>query len=123
MSPGNRNARPPFARYKSPRLTGRKYPRRGLVDEILVYVLLVLLGDGIRFSSPGLARIRLGTGQQHAVGPVTILRFRVRKKSRRELSRRHYRSDAGLTDRIGCDRLRGCAVNFQRCPDATRGVL
>ena len=26
--------------------------RRGLVDEILVYVLPVLLGDGIRFSSP-----------------------------------------------------------------------
>jgi hypothetical protein len=34
--------------------------RRGLVDEILVYVLPVLLGDGIRFySSPGLARIDL----------------------------------------------------------------
>lgn len=44
--------------------------RLGLVDEILVYVLPVLLGDGIRFySSPGLARIdRPGTGQQHAVG-------------------------------------------------------
>ena len=26
--------------------------QRGLVDEILVYVLPVLLGDGIRFSSP-----------------------------------------------------------------------
>jgi len=33
--------------------------QRGLVDEILVYVLPVLLGDGIRFSSPGLARIDL----------------------------------------------------------------
>jgi hypothetical protein len=31
----------------------------------------------------------------------------------------HHRSDAGLTDRIGCDRLRGCAVSFQRRPDAT----
>ena len=28
--------------------------RRGLVDEILVYVMPVLLGDGIRFSPPGL---------------------------------------------------------------------
>jgi dihydrofolate reductase len=27
--------------------------RRGLVDEILVYVMPVLLGDGIRFSPPG----------------------------------------------------------------------
>src|SRR5262245_55982475 len=27
--------------------------QQGLVDEILVYVLPVLLGDGIRFSSPG----------------------------------------------------------------------
>ncbi len=26
-------------------------------------------------------------------------------------ARRHDRSDAGLTDRIGCDRLRGCAIN------------
>jgi dihydrofolate reductase len=33
--------------------------RRGRVDEILVYALPVLLGDGIRFSSPGLARIDL----------------------------------------------------------------
>jgi len=31
----------------------------------------------------------------------------------------HDRSDAGLTDSIGCDRLRGCAVRFQRRPDAT----
>ena len=41
--------------------------RRELVDEILVYVLPVLLGEGIRFSpraSPGYP----GTGQQHAVG-------------------------------------------------------
>jgi dihydrofolate reductase len=54
--------------------------RRGLVDEIEVYVLPVLLGDGIRFfSSPGLARIDLeplGSIQYEA---VTIVRFRVRK--------------------------------------------
>src|SRR5262252_10729165 len=33
--------------------------QRGLVDEIRVYVLPVLLGDGVRFSSPGLGRIDL----------------------------------------------------------------
>jgi dihydrofolate reductase len=53
--------------------------RRGLVDEILVYVLPVLLGDGIRFSSPGLARIDLEPVTSTRSGAVTILRFRVRK--------------------------------------------
>jgi dihydrofolate reductase len=57
--------------------------RRGLVDEILVYVLPVLLGDGIRFSSPGLARIDLEPVSSTRSGAVTILRFRVRKQSRR----------------------------------------
>ena len=55
--------------------------RRGLVDEILVYVLPVLLGDGIRFSSPGLARIDLEPVSSTRSGAVTILRFRVRKQS------------------------------------------
>jgi dihydrofolate reductase len=54
--------------------------RRGLVDEILVYVLPVLLGDGIRFSSPGLARIDLEPLDSTRSGAVTILRFRVRKQ-------------------------------------------
>ena len=40
----------------------------GLVDEILVYVPPVLLGDGIRFSLPGRREDRPGTAQQHAVG-------------------------------------------------------
>ena len=54
--------------------------RRGLVDEILVYVLPVLLGDGIRFfSSPGLARIDLEPLDSTRHGDVTILRCRVRK--------------------------------------------
>jgi len=53
--------------------------RRGLVDEILVYVLPVLLGDGIRFSPPGLARIDLEPDSSTRSGAVTILRFRVRK--------------------------------------------
>jgi dihydrofolate reductase len=52
--------------------------RRGLVDEILVYVLPVLLGDGIRFSSPGLHRIDLEPVSNVQEGAVNILRFRVR---------------------------------------------
>ena len=55
--------------------------QRGLVDEILVYVLPVLLGDGIRFSSPGLGRIDLEPVDSTRSGAVTILRFRVRKQS------------------------------------------
>src|SRR6266702_2493074 len=57
----------------------RQCLRRGLADEILVYVLPVLLGDGIRFSSPGLARIDLEPVSSTRSGAVTILRFRVRK--------------------------------------------
>ena len=53
--------------------------QRGLVDEILVYVLLVLLGDGVRFSSPGLARTDLEPLGSTRSGAVTILRFRVRR--------------------------------------------
>jgi dihydrofolate reductase len=52
----------------------------GLVDEILVYVLPVLLGDGIPlYSSHGLARINLEPLDSTRSGAVTILRFRVRK--------------------------------------------
>jgi dihydrofolate reductase len=58
----------------------RQCLQRGLVDEILVYVLPVLLGDGTRFlSSPGLARIDLEPLDSTRSGAVTILRFRVRK--------------------------------------------
>ena len=54
--------------------------RRGLVDEIEVYVVPVLLGEGIRFfSSPGLERIDLEPLVSTQSGAVTILRFRVRK--------------------------------------------
>jgi dihydrofolate reductase len=54
--------------------------QRGLVDEILVYVLPVLLGDGVRFfSSPGLTRIDLEPLDSTRSGAVTILRFRVRR--------------------------------------------
>src|SRR5204862_3522966 len=55
--------------------------RRGLVDEILVYVLPVLLCDGVRFSSPGLGRIDLEPVSSTQSEAVTILRFRVRKQS------------------------------------------
>ena len=53
--------------------------RRGLVDEILVYLLPVLLGDGIRFSAAGLPRVDLEPISSAQSGAVTVLRFRVRK--------------------------------------------
>src|SRR5829696_6126253 len=55
--------------------------QRGLVDEILVYVLPVLLGDGIRFSPPGFSRTDLEPISSTRSGDATILRFRVRKQS------------------------------------------
>jgi dihydrofolate reductase len=53
--------------------------RSGLVDEILVYVLPVLLGDGVRFTPPSLDRIDLEPFSNTQSGAVTTLRFRVRK--------------------------------------------
>ena len=53
--------------------------QRGLVDEVLVYVLPVLLGDGVRFSTSGLGRIDLEPFSNRQSGPVTMLRFHVRK--------------------------------------------
>ena len=53
--------------------------RRGLVDEILVYVLPVLLGDGIQFSPAGSVKVDLEPISSKRSGAVTILRFRVRK--------------------------------------------
>lgn len=53
--------------------------RGGLADEILVYVLPVLLGDGVRFSPPTLGRIDLEPFGNAQSGAVTMLRFRVRK--------------------------------------------
>jgi dihydrofolate reductase len=52
--------------------------RAGLVDEIMVFVLPVLLGSGTPlFSSPGLDRIGLEPLDTIRTGNVTILRFRV----------------------------------------------
>ncbi|MFC7660196.1 dihydrofolate reductase family protein [Pseudonocardia benzenivorans] len=53
--------------------------QQGLVDEVLVYVLPVLLGDGVRFSTSGLGRIDLEPLGSTQSGPVTVLRFRVQK--------------------------------------------
>jgi dihydrofolate reductase len=53
--------------------------QRGLVDEILVYVLPILLGDGIHFSAPGLARTDLEPISSATSRDSTILRFRVRR--------------------------------------------
>jgi dihydrofolate reductase len=53
--------------------------QRGLVDEILVYVLPVLLGDGVRFSAPGVTRVDLEPISSTRSGDATILRFRVRR--------------------------------------------
>ena len=53
--------------------------RRGLVDEILVYVLPVVLGDGIPFSPAGSVKVDLDPISSKRSGAVTILRFRVRK--------------------------------------------
>jgi dihydrofolate reductase len=53
--------------------------RRGLVDEILVYLLPVVLGDGIPFSPAGSVRVDLDPIGSRRSGAATILRFRVRK--------------------------------------------
>jgi dihydrofolate reductase len=55
--------------------------QRGLVDEILVYVLPLLLGDGIHFSAPGLTKTDLEPLSSTRSGEATVLRFRVRKQS------------------------------------------
>jgi dihydrofolate reductase len=53
---------------------------RGLVDEILVYVLPLLLGDGVRFSTPVVSRTELEPLSSTRSGDTTVLRFRVRKE-------------------------------------------
>ena len=51
----------------------------GLVDEILVYLLPVLLGDGVRFSPPGLRVIDLEPISSKRSGDATMLRYAVPK--------------------------------------------
>ena len=50
--------------------------QRGLVDEVPVYVLPVLLGDGVRFSAPGMTRTELEPLGSAGGQSTTILRFR-----------------------------------------------
>jgi dihydrofolate reductase len=82
--------------------------RRGLVDEILVYVLPLLLGGGIRFSSPGLPRIDLEPVSSTRSGAVTILRFRHRlvgREQNRDVALGELRSQlfARLTEELAVD--------------------
>jgi dihydrofolate reductase len=51
----------------------------GLVDEVLIYVLPVVLGEGVPFSPPGSAMVNLEPYETRRVGDVTLLRFRVVK--------------------------------------------
>jgi dihydrofolate reductase len=53
--------------------------RQGLVDEILVYLLPVVLGGGVPFSPAGSAKVDLDPIASKQSGAATILRFRVRK--------------------------------------------
>jgi dihydrofolate reductase len=53
--------------------------RAGLVDEVMVYVLPVVLGEGVPFSPAGSAMVNLEPIESRQSGEVTILRFRVKK--------------------------------------------
>jgi dihydrofolate reductase len=57
--------------------------RAGLVDEIMIFVLPVLLGDGVRFydgaGPDGAGRIDLEPLDTTRRGDISILRFRVRR--------------------------------------------
>jgi dihydrofolate reductase len=53
--------------------------RAGLVDEVLVYVLPILLGDGVRFSPSDLGRIELEQVSSKRSGDATMIRYRVRR--------------------------------------------
>src|SRR5690349_8658484 len=53
--------------------------RAGLVDEILLYVLPILLGDGVRFTPPGLDTIEVEQISSKPSGDATMIRFRVRR--------------------------------------------
>lgn len=51
----------------------------GLIDEILVHLMPVLLGDGVRlYGGPGFARVELEPVSSQPVGRQTDLRLRVR---------------------------------------------
>jgi dihydrofolate reductase len=51
----------------------------GLLDEVLIHLAPVLLGDGVRlFNRPGGSPIRLERTEVKQTGQLTVLRFRVR---------------------------------------------
>lgn len=59
---------------------GRQCIEEGLIDEILVHLVPVLLGDGVRlFGGPGFERVNLERIGVSVYGPATELRFRVLK--------------------------------------------
>jgi dihydrofolate reductase len=51
----------------------------GLVDEILVYLLPILLGDGVRFAPPDLGPIELEQVSSKPSGDATLIRYLVQK--------------------------------------------
>jgi dihydrofolate reductase len=56
-----------------------------LLDEVLVHLTPVLLGDGVRlFSRPGGSTIRLERISVQETGQLTLLRFRVRRDASRQ---------------------------------------
>jgi dihydrofolate reductase len=57
----------------------RQCLQHGLVDEVLVYLLPVLLGGGVPMSAPGVAPTQLEPLTSTRSGEATLLRFRVRK--------------------------------------------
>jgi dihydrofolate reductase len=57
---------------------GREILEAGLMDDIVVLVVPILLGDGVRlFGSPPAASIRLELAEAARVGQITNLRYRV----------------------------------------------
>ena len=56
---------------------------RGLLDEIIIHLAPVLLGDGVRlFTVPGGQRVRLEPTMVKRTGPLTDLRFRISSSER-----------------------------------------
>lgn len=58
----------------------RQALNRGLVDELLVYVLPVLVGAGVPMSAPGLERVDLELVSTKQSGATAMLRYRVRRR-------------------------------------------
>ena len=58
--------------------TARRCLEAGLLDEVLVHVAPVLLGDGVRlFDHPGGTRVRLAPRELSHTGPITNAWYRV----------------------------------------------